>query len=646
MHITRNNQDILNALSAFLMPPTLALAAGLALCCACTEPLSPTSLDSPDHTQVPQYLALTHLDSVSVGLAFPLTASPGIVIYRDSVPLDTVIDANRYVDSAGLVPGETYTYHAACTQAGLSSARTPYLVVVVPAIEPSGTGLAAIALTVRLQGGGARGVLAMLTRLSNADSVTILLDSTGSFNSGLSLPPEQYRLSLARPGFAGWCDTVLLQEDDTLHVGPVTLRDTAAPWASVGPSHAVTLYDTVEISATYGDSFAGVASVTWHVIGDSGVTLPALGQSDTQRVWFVDPGEYSVGVTVVDSAGNSTERSALVSVIRDPPHADAGRDTVVFIDSLAPLSGSGSSDRYGSIQTYEWDIGGNGTFVEVSTGDTAISLTPPGSRCILRVTDDDGQQALDTVWIGCGIFSLVTDSLPFNRLWSFSCVVYDSLMWIIGGQYSSSSTWYRSRSVMSSPDGRTWRTTTANAAFGKRAWHASVVFDGRMWVLGGRKGTTRVADVWSSTDGTIWTEVSADGGYGPRDEHNAVVFGGKMWVVGGLGASDLWCSADGVDWQRMSALPGSCSARAQCAAFDGQLWLYDRGVAWHSADGINWTATTGVDTTIPGGQGRTVVHRGSVWHTRGATVYRSDDGAGPRCLRRPRCTPSGRCTEW
>ena len=34
--------------------------------------------------------------------------------------------------------------------------------------------------------------------------------------------------------------------------------------------------------------------------------------------------------------------------------------------------------------------------------------------------------------------------------------------------------------------------------------HSSVVFNGRLWVIGGYDGTNRLNDVWSSEDGVTW----------------------------------------------------------------------------------------------------------------------------------------------
>ena len=69
-----------------------------------------------------------------------------------------------------------------------------------------------------------------------------------------------------------------------------------------------------------------------------------------------------------------------------------------------------------------------------------------------------------------------------------------------------------------------------------------------MWVMGGLvSGSVGKNDVWSSTDGVNWTEVLADGDapWLARFTHQAVVYDGKMWVMGGqIGSgvklNDVW----------------------------------------------------------------------------------------------------------
>jgi hypothetical protein len=50
------------------------------------------------------------------------------------------------------------------------------------------------------------------------------------------------------------------------------------------------------------------------------------------------------------------------------------------------------------------------------------------------------------------------------------------------------------------------------------------VFDGKMWVIGGRDYEDERADVWCSSDGVTWTQATDSAAFGPRCWHASVVF--------------------------------------------------------------------------------------------------------------------------
>ena len=101
-----------------------------------------------------------------------------------------------------------------------------------------------------------------------------------------------------------------------------------------------------------------------------------------------------------------------------------------------------------------------------------------------------------------------------------------------------------------------------------RADHTSVVFKDKIWVLGGYTGEY-MNDVWSSKDGETWTEskppenadkdtAGTDANWWPaRDRHTSVVFKGKIWVLGGFDLTDpindVWSSPDGSVWKKENA---------------------------------------------------------------------------------------------
>ena len=168
-----------------------------------------------------------------------------------------------------------------------------------------------------------------------------------------------------------------------------------------------------------------------------------------------------------------------------------------------------------------------------------------------------------------------TSSAQFPVRQDFATLVFNDKLWVIGGSdhltiYSD--VWYSS-------DGATWTEATASAAFGKRFAHSSVVFDDRMWVIGGIDGNGNSRnDVWYSTDGVTWIEANASAGFTPRYAHSSASDYGHMWVIGGRSGDDavkdVWVSTDGTTWSA-ATLSAEFPARQNHASvyFNNRIWV-------------------------------------------------------------------------
>jgi hypothetical protein len=164
-----------------------------------------------------------------------------------------------------------------------------------------------------------------------------------------------------------------------------------------------------------------------------------------------------------------------------------------------------------------------------------------------------------------------------------------------------------------------------------------VVFNDRMWVMGGNDGTRDLNDVWYSRDGTIWTLATAHAGWSPRDEHSSVVFGDKMWVIGGNGgdvstygkSNDVWASEDGVNWTEVAETT-SWWPRSDHASvvYDNRIWIlggdpfyiiYGKlSDVWYSYNGRDWRlATAYADWPVRSGHAA-AVFQDRIWILGGA----------------------------
>ena len=167
-------------------------------------------------------------------------------------------------------------------------------------------------------------------------------------------------------------------------------------------------------------------------------------------------------------------------------------------------------------------------------------------------------------------------------------VVFNSKIWVMGGYDDL----VRRNDVWSSPDGKTWTQVDAAAEWKARYGHTSVVFDPdgrgeRIWVMGGDDHSGRQNDVWSSPDGKTWTQVDAAADWKARYYHTSVVFpldgaGKKIWVMGGADVdsevlNDVWSSDNGQTWGKGTGLTHPVNY-ASTVEYKGRLWSLGGGV--------------------------------------------------------------------
>jgi hypothetical protein len=262
---------------------------------------------------------------------------------------------------------------------------------------------------------------------------------------------------------------------------------------------------------------------------------------------------------------------------------------------------------------------------------------------------NDQAGSLNDVWSSPdGVtWTQMTANAPFVPRSGLAVTVYDDKLWVIGGEDARhgglNDVWY-------SPDGVTWTRATSHAAFSPRTYHTVTVYAQKMWIIGGaakeyqNQGTWNVAnDVWSSSDGVTWTEITQNHVFSPRSEHTSVVFNNKIWVIGGWNGksflNDIWYSADGMSWTQADA-PVIFSPRCDIASAvsGGKLWAIGGQLprsthsneVWYSNDGLNWERTavnatfsprqttalaTGDHLWVIGGFGDGSVYLNDVWYS-------------------------------
>jgi N-acetylneuraminic acid mutarotase len=233
-------------------------------------------------------------------------------------------------------------------------------------------------------------------------------------------------------------------------------------------------------------------------------------------------------------------------------------------------------------------------------------------------------------------------SATLSAAWSprlgHTSVVYNGKIWVIGG-LEGDPTRDLKNDVWSSSDGISWASATLSAPWSPRDGHASVVFDGKMWVMGGVVDTYPYSknDVWYSSDGAHWTSATLSAKWPPRSWHSSTVHDGKMWVIGGsdVGTGDVWYSTDGVTWTSATlSAPWGPRSGHTVVAYDGRIWLIGgtqpgHGTTkevWCSSDGKNWTLVT---NSAPWGDRcnhTSVLHNERIWLLGGYYYFPLQEG--------------------
>lgn len=207
-------------------------------------------------------------------------------------------------------------------------------------------------------------------------------------------------------------------------------------------------------------------------------------------------------------------------------------------------------------------------------------------------------------------WNLISQEAPWGPRDSAGAVVFQERMWLFGGwQLLKDGDFKRLSDVWHSADGLTWEQVTHQAAWPARNLAGCVVFNDRIWLLGGFDGVFSFADVWCSADGHYWDHVVAAAPWGGRGAFGCVVYGDKIWVIGGVNwesetaKGDVWCSSDGVQWALVTDSPGWVArAMFPVLVFDDRMWLVGGGIyhdrminhndVWCSTDGVEWQPFT------------------------------------------------------
>jgi len=163
---------------------------------------------------------------------------------------------------------------------------------------------------------------------------------------------------------------------------------------------------------------------------------------------------------------------------------------------------------------------------------------------------------------------------PFGQVAYHDTIVYNGRMYLIAGDDATGNT-----KVWSTPDGENWTEETANAFLG-RVSHKAVVHNNTLYVLGGEDiAGNKLNQIWQSTNGSIWTQVTTNSIFPARNHHTATVYNNKVWVIGGRTTTgfgnDIWYSINMTDWTKYTGLLIDDDLHQHVALnYNDAIWLF------------------------------------------------------------------------
>ena len=267
---------------------------------------------------------------------------------------------------------------------------------------------------------------------------------TGIGSTATKREPMRPRFGADGAGYRCYVDTVFAGVADTVKrelVYRIKTQDTQIQLSVFGPTGAisafppfllrplvvwdmpdkVTIRDSIRIIVNFRVASGSIDSIQWDRDWNLPDTLPwrskAIGAAEgadtlVMLAEHVYPKRdnpfrtHSPILSLYDAQGRRWREFSSFDLVKDPPMAFAGHDTMVHINETFTLHGNGE-DKQGILTLYAWDVDGDGFFDSRSdeNRDMTLWLKTAGRRtAVLWVADNDGESDYDTLFIDVGSF--------------------------------------------------------------------------------------------------------------------------------------------------------------------------------------------------------------------------------------------------
>ncbi|MCK5861110.1 MAG: hypothetical protein KAH38_01405 [Candidatus Hydrogenedentes bacterium] len=321
-----------------------------------------------------------------------------------------------------------------------------------------------------------------------------------------------------------------------------------------------TIFAIALVIALYGSALSADETVRWQARSGHKVVM-------FQEELFLTGGLYAFEKSFLFNDIWTSDDGAVWSPIETEQPYTPSRHlhaSLVFLDHIWVMGGQGSgflNDVWRSPTGQTW---------ELVTGEAPwaarrgmASVVHNNRMFILGGEGSDGGYYND-VWVTeDGItWELLTSDAAWDPRREHEAVSLENAIFILGGTAKSG----KYDEVWRSADGINWQ-KIASLPIAVRG-HCAEVFKDKIFVFGGVDDEDKLSnEVWSSSDGVIWSVVEENALWAGRTRHDSVVFNKRLWLLGGTteegDSSEIWFSKDGKDWK-------SITDSSQCGCFSSK----------------------------------------------------------------------------
>ena len=205
----------------------------------------------------------------------------------------------------------------------------------------------------------------------------------------------------------------------------------------------------------------------------------------------------------------------------------------------------------------------------------------------------------DGNWFSADGINWIKSTLPnaINNLAFLDYIYFNNAMYGLGHFEGNIEQFSFSPTIYKTSDFKQWTTLTTTSNLPARFFYYPVVFQNKIWIIGGEDKNTQYADVWNSADAVKWVKQKDSLPFGKRGKSNLVVFNNQLFLMD----NDIWTSADGLTWELLTKeiVKGEQLFGYTPIVFDNKIWLLGcnrngnfTSQVLVSEDGKNWQGQT------------------------------------------------------